>query len=153
MRKLLVTVLVAASVMAGSGVSHAGGPTIERIPINESGTDPQLTAYCGFDVTYTYKGSMMLRTFSDRASGLVELTNLNAVATVSANGKSFSGRDVGADIVRVAADGSVIIAVVGRIPFSFTGALKYDPETGEVFLEPHHDLSPEADTACAALAA
>lgn len=152
MRKLFVMTLVAASVLSGGAVSHAAGPTFERIVVDESGIDYGLSAYCGFTVSFTYKGSITLRTFSDRSTGLVELKTLNAVLTLSANGKSLRARDVGADVTTVAADGTVIITVVGQIPFAFTGALKFNPETGETILEPHHDLSANLDKACATLA-
>lgn len=152
MRKLFAVALVAASVMSGGAVSHAAGPTFERIVVDESGPDPDLSAYCGFAVTFTYKGSIILRTFSDRSTGLVELKTLNAVLTLSANGKSYSSRDVGADVLTVSADGTVIITVVGQIPFGFTGAIKVNLVTDEVIVEPHHDLSADLDKACAALA-
>jgi hypothetical protein len=47
-------------------------------------------------------------------------------------------RDVGIDQVRVQPDGTVILSIVGQVPFGFTGVLKLNPETGEILLEPHH---------------
>lgn len=152
MRKLFAMALVAASVVAGGGVSHAAGPTFERIELDESGPDPGISAYCGFDITYSYRGSITLRTFSDRTTGLVELKTVNAILTLSANGKTYRTRDVGADVITVAPDGTVTIALVGQLPFWFTGVVKFNPETGETILEPHHDVSANLDQACATLA-
>jgi hypothetical protein len=39
-------------------------------------------------------------------------------------------------------DGTVILSIVGQVPFEFTGVLKINLETGEVILEPHHEVDP-----------
>ena len=47
----------------------------------------------------------------------------------------------------------MVVAIIGQLPFDFTGVLKFDAETGEVLLEPHHSTAEEdVDEACAALA-
>ena len=35
-------------------------------------------------------------------------------------------------------DGVVILSIIGKTPFGFTGVLKIDTATGEVIHEPHH---------------
>ena len=42
--------------------------------------------------------------------------------------------------VRIAPDGTMILSIVGQIPFGpgFTGVLKINLDTGEVIHEPHH---------------
>ena len=49
-------------------------------------------------------------------------------------------------------DGTLVLAIIGQLPLDFTGVLKFDPETGEVFLEPHHSTADEIDEVCLALA-
>jgi hypothetical protein len=58
------------------------------------------------------------------------------VATAGDNQVRF--RDVGIDLVRVEPDGTVILSIVGQVPFGFTGVLKINLDTGEAILEPHH---------------
>ena len=35
-------------------------------------------------------------------------------------------------------DGTVVLVIVGQVPFDFTGVLMIDLTTGETILEPHH---------------
>jgi hypothetical protein len=37
-------------------------------------------------------------------------------------------------------DGTVVLMIVGQVPFEFTGVLKVNPDTGEVILEPRHTV-------------
>ena len=64
--------------------------------------------------------------------------NISLVATAGDNQARF--RDVGIDQVRVQPDGTVILSIVGQVPFEFTGVMKINLETGEVILEPHHEV-------------
>jgi len=152
MRKFIVAACMAGMVVAGGPTAHAGQPAFERITIDESGPDPFLTAECGFDVAYSAQGSVTFRSFADRTKGVQEIKTINVAYTVSANGNEYRFRDVGADVVRVAPDGTVILSIVGQIPFAFTGVLKLNLLTGELILEPHHDLSGDLQAACAVLA-
>jgi hypothetical protein len=37
-------------------------------------------------------------------------------------------------------DGTVVLMIVGQVPFEFTGVLKVNLDTGEVILEPRHTV-------------
>ena len=74
-------------------------------------------------------------------------------SSFSANGNTFALHDVGADVARVLKDGTIQLAIIGQVPFGFTGVLKIDPETEEVSHEPQHDTeASDLEAACAALA-
>jgi hypothetical protein len=125
--------------------ASAGKPTIDRIPVNESGPDLELTAACGFPVNFAATGHVIVRTFDDRERGLLDLTTLNVRVTFTANGNTFRIHDVGADKVRLAPDGTLILSIIGQIPFEtdftptgFHGVLKVNLDTGEVLHEPTH---------------
>ncbi|HSK16382.1 MAG TPA: hypothetical protein VK915_09445 [Gaiellaceae bacterium] len=133
--------------------ASAGKPMIERFDVDETAPDGFLTEACGFDVTSQVQGHVIVRTFSGAGTGPVELRTLNLGITASANGSSYRFRDVGADLVRVEPEGTAVLMIVGQVPFTFTGVLKIDLETGETILEPRHSLEDRIDEACAALAA
>jgi hypothetical protein len=94
-----------------------------------------------------------VRTFSGEGTGLVELASLNFANTATAGENSVTFRDVGADLLRVEPDGTVVLLIIGQIPFGFTGVLMLDPDTGEVILEPQHSLEGDVEEVCAALTA
>jgi hypothetical protein len=73
---------------------------------------------------------------------------------VSANGKTVKVHDVGADQLRVMPYGTVILSIIGQIPFgaAFHGVLKLNDETVEVIHEPQHTTGGE-QAICEALAA
>jgi hypothetical protein len=62
-------------------------------------------------------------------------------------------RDVGGDVLRVEPDGTVVLLLIGQLPFAFTGVMMLDPDTGEVILEPQHSLEGDVEAVCAALTA
>jgi hypothetical protein len=74
-------------------------------------------------------------------------------STANTGLSTYRFRDVGADLVRVEPDGTVILSIIGQVPFGFTGVLKIDLETGEAILEPHHSLEGDLEKACDALTA
>ena len=74
------------------------------------------------------------------------------IVTATAGGRTFRFRDVGADVARVQPDGSVVLLISGQVPFFFAGALKIDPETEEVLLEPKDRSEAQVAKACRALA-
>jgi hypothetical protein len=146
----LVGLLALAAIAAP--VASAGKPTIERFVVDVSEPEPFLTAECGFPVTLHLEGHTIVRSFAGERTGVAQVTTLNITATVSAGDKSYTLKDVGADVVRIEPDGTAIAMIIGQIPFGFTGVLKIDLETGEAILEPHHSLEDRVDEACAALA-
>lgn len=148
---LLMVAVVAAAVTANA---WAGKPTIERVTVDEVGIDPFLSEVCGFDVVASAQGHLIFRTFEEDGRGLVSLTTLNVRVEVSANGKTVKVHDVGADSLRVMPDGTVILSIIGQIPFfdAFHGVLKVNVETGEVIHEPQHKTGGE-QAVCEALAA
>ena len=136
-----------------AATASAGAPTRERIEIDETVADELLSEECGFPVVTTFSGHIIVREF-DRAKGVVSLRTLNVLGVATANGNSVRIRDVGADQVRIAPDGTVILTIIGQIPFGpgFTGVLKINLDTGEVIHEPHH-FTEDVAGVCAALAA
>ena len=58
---------------------------------------------------------------------LVAVNTVNVLVTLSANGNTYTLRDVGADVAKVLKDGTFQLAIVGQVPFGFTGVLKIDP--------------------------
>lgn len=147
----LACVLTVAFVVAPGAT--AGKPTIERFDVDETAPDGFLTDVCGFDVTSHVEGHVIVRTFSGAGAGPVELRTLNLGITASANGNTYRFRDVGADLVRIEPDGTAVLMIIGQVPFTFTGVLKIDLDTGETILEPQHSLEDRIAEACAALAA
>jgi hypothetical protein len=151
-RVMFVLVLGAFVAAALAGSSLAAKPTIDRFEIDETVPDPFLTAECGVPVTVHAEGHVIVRTFGDDG-GLVELQTLNIINTVSAGDNTYRIRDVGADQVRIAPDGTAILMIIGQIPFGFTGVLKINLDTEEAILEPQHSLEGRIEDACAALTA
>jgi hypothetical protein len=78
---------------------------------------------------------------------------LNVALTATAGENTYRFRDVGADHAQVKPDGSVIVMIIGQVPFEFAGVLKIDPATGDVLHEPHADLEARLERACAVLTA
>lgn len=146
--------MVAVVATAVTANAWAGKPTIERVAVDEVGIDPFLSEVCGFDVMASVRGHLIFRTFEEDGRGLVSLTTLNVRGEVSANGKTVNVHDVGADQLRVMPDGTVILSIIGQIPFdaAFHGVLKLNAETGEVIHEPQHTTGGE-QAVCEALAA
>ena len=143
---LLLAGLVAPSVGAGAK------PVFERITIDESFVDEELSEACGVPVTGTALGHVTLRTFPGEGPGLSTVNTINVGITLNADGRTFRLRDVGADIARVEPDGSVVLLISGQVPFFFAGALKIDPETEEVLLEPKDRSEAQIARACKVLA-
>ena len=110
----------------------------EVIQVNETFQDEFLTEACGVPVTTTATGRVTVFTFDGTVLQNMTTLNISLVATAGDNQARF--RDVGIDQVRVQPDGTVILSIVGQVPFEFTGVLKINPETDEVILEPHHEV-------------
>lgn len=138
--------------LLGLAVAPAEGakPTIERIVVDDEFVDEELSEACGFEVTGHAEGKLTLRQFS--GGRLDAVNNVNVVVTLSANGNTYTLHDVGADVAKVLKDGTIQLAIVGQVPFAWTGVLKINPETEEVSHEPQHSTEDEVEDACAALA-
>ena len=124
-------------VVLGATAAAAQKPTKEVIQVNETFADEFLTDECGVEVTTTATGRVTIFTFPD-GKVLQEMTTLNISLVATAGDNQARFRDVGIDQVRVQPDGTVILSIVGQVPFEFTGVMKINLETGEVILEPHH---------------
>jgi hypothetical protein len=146
----VVSLLVAVGVM-GPGVASAAAPTFERITIDETFVDEELSEACGVLVTVTVRGQITFRTFPDEGTGLVALNTLNIGGIATADGRTFRFRDVGGDLVRIEPDGTALLYVIGQVPFEFAGVLIIDLETDEVILEPRDRSAQQIERACAVL--
>jgi hypothetical protein len=123
--------------LAGTAVA-VGKPETETVTFADTFEDEFLTDACGVDVTTSADGRIKLFSFPDQPVGPQDLSSVhvNLVATAGDNAVRF--KDVGVDMVRVQPDGTVVLMVVGQLPFDFTGVLMIDLTTGDVILEPHH---------------
>jgi hypothetical protein len=144
-------ILVAAAVLVPGAL--AGPPRFERITVDDTFADDFLTEACGVPVTTHAEGHITIRTFSGGGTGPAEVVTVNVGLTATAGDNTYRFRDVGADQTQVKPDGSVIVMIIGQLPFDFVGVLKIDPATGEVLHEPHADRDAQLEEACAALTA
>jgi hypothetical protein len=151
--KRLFLLLVAAVAVLVAPTAFAGAPTFDRIAVNETFEDEFLTDACGVPVSTRVQGDIIVRTFAGEGTGVAQVTTINIGVTAMAGDNTFTLRDVGADVTRIEPDGTVILLITGQVPFAFTGALKVDPETDEVILEPQHNTEGQVEDACAALTA
>jgi hypothetical protein len=134
--KTICAALLSVAALTATGPAAAAPPVIEREQIDDSFADEFLTAECGVDVTTTVTGAIM--TMTTEAGRLLEVRTINLGFTATAGDNIVRFRDVGGDFLLMQPDGTLVVTVVGQIPFDFTGALKFNPETGEVLLEPQH---------------
>jgi hypothetical protein len=143
---LLSGVLVACGLVASPATG--AGPTFERIDVDDTFADAELAEACGVnDVTTTVRGHVILRAFSGEKR-LVQLNTLNLAITATAGDRTFRFRDVGADSLRMMPDGTLVLSIIGQVPFEFAGVLKINPETEEVILEPKNRSAEQLAKAC-----
>ena len=147
---LLSSVLVLAG-LVWAGVAVGAPPTIERINIDETFADEFLTEECGVPVTTTAQGHVILRVFSGEGAGVPQVNTVNVGLTATAGDRTFRFRDVGADVVQIQTDGTLVLLITGQVPFEFAGVLKINPETEEVILEPRDRSEEQLAKACRAL--
>jgi hypothetical protein len=145
-----VTGLLLLAGLAGPATGLGAAPVFERITVDETFVDEELSEACGVAVTGTARGRVTLRTFPG-SSRLATVNTINVGITLTADGRTFRLRDVGADVARVQSDGTVVLLISGQVPFAFAGALKINPETEEVLLEPNDRSEAQIAKACAAL--
>jgi hypothetical protein len=142
-------------VVAGLGVPATGvgaAPTIERIEVDETFVDDDLTEACGVPVTTTVRGHIIERTLAANRTGPTELRTVNFAFSATSGDRTFRFRDVGADLARIEPDGTAVLSIIGQVPFDFAGVLKIDLETGEAILEPRSRTDVQLARACAVLA-
>jgi hypothetical protein len=133
------------------GVASGVAPTFERIDVDDTfAPDEFLTEACGVEVTTTASGHVTVRTFED-GTGPTTVTSINIGLTATAGDRTFRFRDVGADVERIEPDGTIVLSIIGQLPFDFAGVLKINPETDEVILEPRDRSEEQIARACAAL--
>jgi hypothetical protein len=126
-------------VVLGATAAAAQAPVKEVIQVDDEFADEFLTEACGVPVTTTARGRVTIFTFPN-GTVLQNMTTLNISLVATAGDNQARFRDVGIDQVRVQSDGTLILSIVGQVPFEFTGVLKINPETDEVILEPHHEV-------------
>ena len=146
----VVSVLVLAG-LVWAGLAVGAPPTIERINVDETFDDEFLTEECGVPVTTTALGHVILRTFSGEGAGVPQVNTISIGLTATAGDRTFRFRDVGADVVQVKPDGTLVLLITGQVPFEFAGVLKINPETEEVILEPRDRSEEQLAKACRAL--
>jgi hypothetical protein len=135
----LLAVLGALLVVAlGATAAAAQAPVKETITFSDTFPDEFLTQECGVAVTTTANGRITFFTFPDRPVGPQDLTSVHVDIVATAGDNQARFKDVGIDKVQVKPDGTVILSIVGQVPFAFTGVLKINLDTGEVIHEAHH---------------
>jgi hypothetical protein len=144
------SILVLAGVVS-PGVGSGAPPTIERIPVDDTFADEFLSEECGVEVTTTARGHVIVRTFEGDGPGLVQVNTINIGLTATAGDRRFRFRDVGADVTRITPDGTLILSIIGQVPFDFAGVLKINLDTGEAILEPRDRSAEQLAKACDAL--
>ena len=128
-------------VVLGATAAAAQPPEKVTETIDETIPDEILTAACGVEVTTTLSGFITFLIFPDRPVGPQELISYHLDVVLTAGDNQVEARDVGIDLIRVTPDGTAILSIVGQSqPNMFTGVLKFNLDTGEVILEPHHTL-------------
>ena len=150
MRIVFVSVLVLAG-LVWAGLAVGAPPTIERIDVDETFADEFLTEECGVPVSTTALGHVIIRMFSGEGTGVAQVNTISIGLTATAGDRTFRFRDVGADVVQIQADGTLVLLITGQVPFEFAGVLKINPETEEVILEPRDRSEEQVAKACRAL--
>jgi hypothetical protein len=156
MRRRSFVLALLALVALGALVPAATGARPETVVtiVDDTGTDDFLSEECGVPVTFHATGRVTTREFSGTgAAGPIEVRTLNVSVTLSAGDNTYRFRDVGADHLQTKPDGTLVLMIIGQVPFAFTGVLKINPETDEVILEPQHSIEDRVEDACAALTA
>ena len=137
--------------LAGPATGVGAAPVFERITVDETFVDEELSEACGVPVTGAARGHITVRTFPGDGSGVTTVRTINVGIAVTAGGRTFRFRDVGADVTRIEPDGTAVLLITGQVPFFFAGALKIDLETGEAILEPKDRSEQQVAKACAVL--
>ena len=147
-----VTGVLLLAALALPATGSGAKPVFERITIDDAFVDEELSEACGVPVTGTAQGHVTLRTFAGEGTGPVTVNSINVAITLTSGDRTFRLRDVGADVARVQPDGTIVLLISGQVPLAFAGALKIDPDTEEVLLEPKDRSEAQIARACRALA-
>jgi hypothetical protein len=119
MRRAVVAsaIAVLAVLLLGASASPAAKPTFTRIDRRRIG--PRRVPHGGMwvPVTFSAQGHVTIRDLELADEGLASVLSVNVATIVSANGNEVTFLDVGADVVRVAPDGTVIVSIIGQLPF------------------------------------
>jgi hypothetical protein len=135
---LLALLVALLAVVLGATAAAAQAPVKETITFSDTFQDEFLTEACGVEVTTTATGRITFFTFPDRPVGPQDLTSVHVDIVATAGDKRARFKDVGIDKVQVKPDGTVILSIVGQVPFEFTGVMMINLDTGEVLHEAHH---------------
>ena len=114
-------------VVLGATAAAAQAPVKEVIQIDDTFDDEFLTEECGVPVTTTATGRITF--FTVDGVVLQDLTTLNVSFVATAGDNQARFRDVGIDQLRVQPDGTVILSIMGQVPFGFTGVMKINLDT------------------------
>ena len=110
--------------------------------IDASIFDEGLSRACGFDIVMRARGTVTNRVFEEGRTGPQQVSTFNLVISLSANGKTYDTHRSGQFHWQMGPDGAVVCSISGFQPFAFTGDMKTNTSTGQIFLEPHHSLDP-----------
>jgi hypothetical protein len=150
--RVAVTVGMAAAVVGGATPALAAPPVIERIAVDDTFPDPFLTAACDdVPITTTFRGQIITRVLAGGGNSPLELSTVNLTATATSANGSYQFKNVGADLLRQEPDGTLVLSIIGQVPFAFTGILRIDLDTDEVLFEPQHNTEDDLEEACAVL--
>ena len=126
---LLGTALVVAPVSAGK-------PETERVSIDDTFVDDELSEACGVEVHVQETGHITFRTFTDADGNPVREVNNYAVRVRlwSVNGE-IRAQDVGADRATYLDDGSIVVIIIGSVlSFSIPGEGRFYSDAGRSML-------------------
>lgn len=144
-------VLLAVGVGVAGQPATAAPPEIEREVVDDVFDDEFLTEECGVPVVTSLTGQRANRAFEEDGTGVVNVFTINLTYTATSGRNQVVFKDVGADVLKVMPDGTLVVAIIGQVPFDFTGVLKIDLTTGEVIQEPQH-FTGDTTGICARLA-
>jgi hypothetical protein len=145
-RRFAALFISGAVVLFGPTAAATAQPTKETIEFSETFEDEFLSDACGVDVTTTITGRVTFIDHPDRPVGVQDITSVHVDFLAIAGEDQVRFKDVGIDLVRIRPDGTVVLMIVGQVPFEFSGALMVNLTTGEVILEPRHTV--DATRAC-----
>ena len=137
-RAIVLGLAVGLALTLTDAAAAGGKPLMETITFSETFEDDFLSDACGVDVTTSVDGRVTFFSFPDRPVGPQDMTSVHVDFVATAGDNAVRFKDVGIDLVRVEPDGTVVLMIVGQVPFDFTGVLMIDLTTGEAILGPHH---------------
>lgn len=132
--------VVAGVLLLGAGLpasASAVAPTADRILINYSEINQDLSDACGVTVTGAAQGTV---TWYPRPEpwdrGVILRINVNILWTFSSGRNTYRAREARVSLMRVHSDGTWIGMDAGQQSLWRSGVFKVNMTTGEVILEP-----------------